>query len=500
MGESGKDAVLRAALEYAGYGWRVIALKGPRSKRPVIEAWQKAATTNEDTITRWWSEIPDRNVGVQMGKLSGIIDVECDAKSPEQLAELEKVVARIFGGELPYTPVFRSKRGKHWIVKWRDDLPFAETNAKFEIKMESGTIEFRTGGGGKGCQTVFPPSQHPDGPEYTWLVPPSQSDVSEIDDDTLTRIWTWLSEGGITEPDEHTSRPPEYWLKIGQGVDEGSRNCSQASYVGRLLADTKNPSDADAMERLWQNVQRWNNSCRPPQSIDALRRTFDSILNNERQNRLNEQHKHDLENDRQWSPQEGKFETEWKLEIVETKPRVYRLYSPLWGLKAPSGYIALTSAQMHSPSQIRVQALEQADVWISRQFDKTWSGDKEHKSLARQLTELATSIQAPLESNRELVLADLSWEWLSRARVLEDGKTPSPHQPSFLTNGSIAFKFSKLWNAISFDTDRFKRRELSTLIDELGGKDLMLGNGSDRRRFKELDREAVARLKQMINH
>ena len=388
------DPVLQAALEYAGYGWRVIALKGQRSKRPVIPNWQAAATTDEDTICRWWGEIPKRNCGVVMGPTSGIIDIECDAKSPAQLAELEQVVVKIFGGELPTTPSFKSRRGRHWILKWRDDLPFAESNMKFEIKTDAGTVEFRTGGGNKGCQSVFPPSQHPDGPTYTWVpgLSPGETDLAEIDDATMARIWVYLSEGGVEEPTEHTARPPEYWQTLAKGVSEGSRNESEAAYVGKLLSDLADDAvfDDEKIELHWQTVVRWNDDCKPPQKVADLRKTFESILRRDRMDRINKNQRVNGKSDQQYTTRhDGEIDTQWRLVIKDVHPRVYYLHSPLWACKTSGGPITLSAAQMHNASLVRCEALEQADTWIPKSFDKLWHGSKDDASLASQLIDAA---------------------------------------------------------------------------------------------------------------
>jgi len=73
-----------------------------------------------------------------------------------------------------------------------------------------GKLEFRTGNGGKGAQSVFPPSVHPSGVSYKWTIAPRDAEVMEIPDAVLTRLWNSLGDGAAGEA-EFEARPPEHW-------------------------------------------------------------------------------------------------------------------------------------------------------------------------------------------------------------------------------------------------------------------------------------------------
>lgn len=72
-----RTATLRgAALWYAKRGLRVFPLM-PRSKQP----WPRShgchdATTDADTIRRWWDAAPTSNVGVATGHIVNVIDID----------------------------------------------------------------------------------------------------------------------------------------------------------------------------------------------------------------------------------------------------------------------------------------------------------------------------------------------------------------------------------------------------------------------------------------
>jgi hypothetical protein len=51
------------ALDLAKRGLKVFPLS-PNTKSPPPKGWQKLATTDEKTITAWWMESPDSNIGI----------------------------------------------------------------------------------------------------------------------------------------------------------------------------------------------------------------------------------------------------------------------------------------------------------------------------------------------------------------------------------------------------------------------------------------------------
>jgi hypothetical protein len=129
----------------------------------VLEDWQHQATNNPEVVCGWWAANPDYNVGVQLGPRSGIIDVECDSD------EAERQLVLVLGEEEAFAaPRWLGKRGPHRLFADSPDLPCPD-KACFHWR----GIEFRTGHGDRGAQSLMPPSVHPDGPTYTWQRPPN---------------------------------------------------------------------------------------------------------------------------------------------------------------------------------------------------------------------------------------------------------------------------------------------------------------------------------------
>ena len=83
-----RPKLLQRALKYASDGWPVVRMhtitnghctchKGSRctnpGKHPATSHGVKDATTKRKQIRQWWSDMPDANVGVAIGKNAGLV-------------------------------------------------------------------------------------------------------------------------------------------------------------------------------------------------------------------------------------------------------------------------------------------------------------------------------------------------------------------------------------------------------------------------------------------
>lgn len=142
------------ARELADHGFSVIPLK-PKGKVPVIN-WSRyqSQKPTDDDLKQWFANFPERNIGIVTGAVSGLVVVDVD--KPEA-----------FHMDMPRTPTVKTGKGLHYYFKHpgfdvgNASLPFGDLR-------------------GDGGQVVAPPSTHPDGATYEWIVSPDEAQLAEL--------------------------------------------------------------------------------------------------------------------------------------------------------------------------------------------------------------------------------------------------------------------------------------------------------------------------------
>lgn len=201
MAES--NPLLRAALDYAAYGWHVFPLR-PRDKTPLTPNGFKAATTDAKIIREWWAKTPDANIGLDCGR-SGLVVIDLDKRDDRDgFAGWADLAAQHGWPATTYTSL-TGGGGKHLLFK---ALPGVEVKNSAG-KLAPG-VDVRAAGG----YIVLPPSIHPSGNVYAWENP----------DALIEPLPDTLFDALITEPDPWKifglrdaaqPRPPLVWLVDG---------------------------------------------------------------------------------------------------------------------------------------------------------------------------------------------------------------------------------------------------------------------------------------------
>ena len=161
----------------------------------------------------------DRRSPVQCRRADGsgqhpIIDIECDSDEAEEEYE------SLWDGKPPVVPSYRGQRGRHYLFRWRPGFP---DKAAFHC----GALEVRTGNGGKGAQSVFPPSIHPSGAVYSWIEGLSLDDVplGTLPDEIVAKL---VVEETATAAEEKPRADPVR-ARPGRGDDTGTTLPRQGS-------------------------------------------------------------------------------------------------------------------------------------------------------------------------------------------------------------------------------------------------------------------------------
>ncbi len=137
------------APAYYAAGLPVIPLV-PGQKKPIPKGWQTYGERAVDPATQeqWLARYPDANIGLALGKASGLCAVDVDGLD---VAIADRVLAAL-GLAVPWRRL--GAKGFVALFKWREGLK------SFQVKAPDGSVLVELLGPGR--QVVLPPSIHPD--------------------------------------------------------------------------------------------------------------------------------------------------------------------------------------------------------------------------------------------------------------------------------------------------------------------------------------------------
>ena len=159
------------ALKYAKMGLHVFPLL-PHKKSPATKTGYKAATTSESQIEKWWTDMPDCNIGVATGaSYGGLVVIDLDNHEGTGISGYESLKEwQRENGELPDTwTSITGSGGYHFIYK-------DTATHKCRTGLYEG-VDIRSEGG----YIVAPPSLHPNGRRYEWEQGPGDCGIAQAD-------------------------------------------------------------------------------------------------------------------------------------------------------------------------------------------------------------------------------------------------------------------------------------------------------------------------------
>jgi hypothetical protein len=170
------DPIHQEALNLAAHGLHILPIK-PGHKRPPMTAWQNAATTDPRTVDNWYTGLyRGHGIGIATGH-DGLFVIDIDEHHPEASGHDTLAELTAEHGPLPDTwQVATGSGGTH--LYYRAPHPISNDAGR---KLGPG-IDIR----GTGGQVLAPPTLHPNGQPYTWII------GHEPDDLPLADAPNWL--------------------------------------------------------------------------------------------------------------------------------------------------------------------------------------------------------------------------------------------------------------------------------------------------------------------
>lgn len=228
-------SVLDAALGYAIRGWYVLPVYGidkygnctcggkancKPGKHPMLSNWQTRASKSLNTLTKWWTQSPDANIGICCGK-SRLVVIDVDPKNSGDQTFTQ--VLKDFP-EVGKTLTAKSgSGGRHY---------YFTVLRGISVKNDTGTklgpgIDIRADGG----LIIAPPSKHLSGGTYAWLRPHKQ--LLELGQGLTKRLTTSPRKLPATEAVEleGDNRHEAYAAVL---VPKGARHSLNMSITGKL--------------------------------------------------------------------------------------------------------------------------------------------------------------------------------------------------------------------------------------------------------------------------
>lgn len=228
------NVLLDAALTYARHDWPVVPLHTPTvrkpcdcrkddctspGKHPRLMHGLKEASTDEDTIRRWWSQWPNANVGICTGFGSAphwgplaVLDIDDHHGGGESLSHLMISMNLDLSTVIAYT----GSGGMHMLFLAGD----------YAIHNSAGILGKGLDVRGIGGYIVAAPSLHASGKRYRWA--PNQGPLDKHMLPFPEPLWAMLAARRPSLP------TPRDWSSGERFIREGQRNVMLASLGGTM--------------------------------------------------------------------------------------------------------------------------------------------------------------------------------------------------------------------------------------------------------------------------
>ena len=245
--------MLNIALRYHTRGWSLIPIKTGTKNQPCCK-WKRFQTEAADELQlrKWFGNGRESNMAIVLGAVSGsLVCRDFDTIDGYQLWAVDHPD---FAGTLP---TVGTARGRHVYFRAPPANLFF-VDLRTIDPPEDG--EYR---GDSGHYCLLPPSQHPDGPIYRWVVPLPDGDIPFVADVRAAGLLpghvTESTEG--TETTERTEDNGGVQKQLSKCVCEPTpypSNCPVLSVLSVTSAERDNEIDRAILETIPSGIGRRN--------------------------------------------------------------------------------------------------------------------------------------------------------------------------------------------------------------------------------------------------
>lgn len=244
---------IEAAIKYAARGWRIFPCSA-NTKIPLGSAAPhgvKDATSDEETVRKWWMENPDANIGLACGEQSGVYVVDIDRRVEQGVDGFESIKAS--GKKLPRTLMQHTPSGgMHFLYKCEGEKPANKNGFLTGVDIRS-----------TGYYIILTPSTI-DGKIYSWEE--ENSPLAEYPEDFKPAkseskpVFVAIPPACTTSSLPMADRARAYLAAI-PGAVEHVDGHAKLFWAAQVLVNGFRLSDEEALDMMWSE---YNPRCIPP--------------------------------------------------------------------------------------------------------------------------------------------------------------------------------------------------------------------------------------------
>ena len=247
------------ALRYYDAGWQVLPC---RNKIPLLKTYKHFENLRipRESVEAWWTELPNAQIALLCGRISGVTVVDFDWPKDEQLNKIydEERSPKLLADRLPVTlSSFSGSGGIHKFFKYAD------------IQNSNGIIHPQVDVKTQGGYIILPPSRYDEERSYAW------DELFPWTEENLKTLAT-LPPQFINMAKKKQIKESIYkWDNVWDGVRGGKRDSTGTQIAGLLHQMTVNDKLPEPIAREFLHF--WNKKNKPPMEDQQVDKIFNSI-------------------------------------------------------------------------------------------------------------------------------------------------------------------------------------------------------------------------------